>query len=135
MVDGSNNRNLGLNIKEIIEKQGYTQKEVAIGADIAESNLSRIVKGATPSVTTLEKIANFLNVPKESFYNGDVRNTELASIFFDNLPNDLAEAFTDKRNTEYLLFGLECKDSELSLDDIRMAMEIIKKHQDVKKKK
>lgn len=136
MIDRS--KSIGQNIKEIIEKQGYTQKEVAIGTGIAESNLSRIVKGTNgtkPSPQTLEKLAAFLNVPIESFYNGDVRHVELTTKFLKELPDDIADAFTDVRNRDHLLFGLEVKDSGLPLEDIRMAMEIMKKHQETKKKK
>ena len=130
------NKSIGENIKEIIEKLGYSQKEVSVGTDIAESNLSRIIKGhAVPSISTLKKLAEFLQVPVESFHNGEILNIELQNKFLDSLPNELREAFKDTRNQEYLLFGLETKNSEVPLDEIRIAIDMIKSLKQSQKKK
>lgn len=53
---------MGLRIKEIIKEQGITQQEFADRMGISRVGLSQLINGK-PSYTTLEKIAELLNVP------------------------------------------------------------------------
>lgn len=121
---------IGKNIKEVLDKRGITQKEVCESTGIAESNLSKIIKGRSAvSPLSLQKIADYLKVPVQVFYDGNARNSELACKFMKDLPDDIAEAFTDSNNREYLLFGLKVKDvvkgTGVSLKDIDMAIDIL----------
>ena len=51
-----------MRIKELIKEKGYTQKEFAKKLGMTTVGLSQILSGK-PSYTTMEKIANALNVP------------------------------------------------------------------------
>jgi len=67
---------VGQQIRKIVEARGVTQREVAIGAGIAEAHFSSIICGRhTPRVRTLENIAEAIGhevklVPKQQ--EGDV---------------------------------------------------------------
>lgn len=50
-----------LRIKEVIKEQGFTQLEIADKLGISRVALAQQI-GGKPSLTTLEKIANILNV-------------------------------------------------------------------------
>ena len=53
---------MGLRIKEIIKEKGYTIKSLSEKMNINRVNLSNMING-NPTVETLEKIANALEVP------------------------------------------------------------------------
>jgi len=53
-----------LRIKEILKEKGFTSIWLASQVGITQPNMSNIVSGkSNPSLETLEKIANTLNVP------------------------------------------------------------------------
>ena len=51
-----------LRVKEILKEKGISQKNLSENIGVAEISLSRSING-NPSLETLEKIANALNVP------------------------------------------------------------------------
>ena len=53
---------MGLRIKEIIKEKGYTIKSLSEKMNINRVNLSNMING-NPTVETLEKIADALEVP------------------------------------------------------------------------
>lgn len=51
------------NIKELLEKKKITQAELAEAAGTSQAFISNMLKGyKTPSVATLKRIADYLNV-------------------------------------------------------------------------
>lgn len=56
-----------LEIKAIIKREGYTVTSVAEKMGMTQVSLSRIING-NPTVETLEKIANVLNVDIGEFF-------------------------------------------------------------------
>ena len=50
-------------IKELCQRQGITQKELAEKMGISDISLNKTLRGEYPQLQTLEKIANTLNVP------------------------------------------------------------------------
>lgn len=58
-----------LRVKDILKEKGMTQKELATKIGIAEISLSRsIATNGNPTLDTLTKIANALDVPVEELF-------------------------------------------------------------------
>ena len=63
-----------LRIKEIVKEKGITLNELADRVEITQVSISRIVNAvAKPSLTTLEKIANALDVQVYELFNNAPR--------------------------------------------------------------
>ena len=61
---------LGARIKELRHKKGYTQEKFAEAIGVAPRHISRIENGInTPSIETLAKIADILDVEIKELYN------------------------------------------------------------------
>lgn len=60
--------NLGKAIKTLRKKQELSQEELAASANITQAALSRIENGKRPSVVTLQKLSEVLEVPESLFY-------------------------------------------------------------------
>jgi transcriptional regulator with XRE-family HTH domain len=57
------------NIKELIKKRKQTAEQVAFGAEVAKSTISRLLAGKlNPTVRLLEKIANHLEIDIKSLF-------------------------------------------------------------------
>jgi transcriptional regulator with XRE-family HTH domain len=68
----------GLNVKHIIEKKGYTQKEACEGARIKRETFNSIIsKSENPTAKNIEALADFLKCSIDDFFDRDV---EYASI-------------------------------------------------------
>lgn len=64
-----NKRLLGKRIKEIRKQKGFTQEQLAEMIDIETGSLSAIESGRHyPSLPTLEKIANSLNIELKALF-------------------------------------------------------------------
>lgn len=63
-----------LRIKEIIKEKGYTIKSLSEKMNINRVNLSNMING-NPTVETLEKIADALNVPITELFSKGVSVT------------------------------------------------------------
>ena len=67
---------LGRNIAQSRKSAGRTQAEIAEKANIDNVSLSRIERGiVTPSISTLNKIANALNEPIGKLFDGATSQT------------------------------------------------------------
>lgn len=60
-----------LRIKEIIKEKGYTIKSLSEKMNINRVNLSNMING-NPTVETLEKIANALDVPITELFSASI---------------------------------------------------------------
>lgn len=71
-----------MRIREIIREQNGTSKEIAKKAGITEGLLSNIITGkANPSLLTLTKVANALNVPMEELFARQSDQNSMVSFF------------------------------------------------------
>ena len=62
-------KNLGLRIKELRERNKYTQQTLAELIDMETSNLSKIERGIQmPKEESLEKIINVLNITEKELF-------------------------------------------------------------------
>lgn len=69
-----------LKIKEVLKENKTTVVALAEAVGITQPNMSNIVNGkSTPSLETLEKIANALNVPITSLFKEEA-NEELTAL-------------------------------------------------------
>lgn len=67
---GEISKKLGLRIKELREKQGFTQLKLAEILDMEASNLSKIERGIQiPKEESLENISKALNVEVRELFN------------------------------------------------------------------
>lgn len=79
---------LGKNIKLIRKNSGYTQEQLSELIGIETGSLSGIESGRSfPSLTTLEKISQILNVEMKAFFEFDSNLTikEMKEIIINNL--------------------------------------------------
>jgi len=83
-------KKLGLRIKELREKQGYTQLNLAEVLDMEASNLSKIERGIQmPKEESLIKIAKALKVNVVDLFDFEYFNneTELRNCIIDKINN------------------------------------------------
>jgi transcriptional regulator with XRE-family HTH domain len=57
------------NIKKTLKKRGETAEQVAFGAEVAKSTISRLLAGKlNPTVRLLEKLANHFEIDIKNFF-------------------------------------------------------------------
>jgi transcriptional regulator with XRE-family HTH domain len=57
------------NIRKMLKKRGETAEQVAFGAEVAKSTISRLLAGKlNPTVRLLEKLANHFEINIKSFF-------------------------------------------------------------------
>jgi transcriptional regulator with XRE-family HTH domain len=57
------------NIRKMLKKRGETAEQVAFGAEVAKSTISRLLAGKlNPTVRLLEKLANHFEINIQSFF-------------------------------------------------------------------
>ena len=67
-----NKKKLGLKIKELRKRKGFTQEQLAELIDMEQNSISVIESGRNfPTLGTLEKIAQILEVNLSDFFNYD----------------------------------------------------------------
>lgn len=67
-----NKKKLGLRIKELRKRKGFTQEQVAELIEMEQNTISVIESGRNfPTLVTLEKIAKILDVELSDFFNYD----------------------------------------------------------------
>jgi transcriptional regulator with XRE-family HTH domain len=57
------------NLKKLLKKRGETAEQVAFGAEVAKSTISRLMAGKlNPTVRLLEKLANHFEIDIKTFF-------------------------------------------------------------------
>lgn len=71
----------GNKLKIILDKKGWTGKDLSDASNVRASTISAIINGKikSPNLATAEKIANALNVHPSYFF--DVPNQEISETF------------------------------------------------------
>ena len=76
-----------MRIKEILKKQGWTQKALAEQMGITPSALSQAINGDNTRMSTYERIADALNVPLGALFSSDINESNkemLSAIRYEN---------------------------------------------------
>lgn len=69
---------VGIQIRTLRKKQGYTQEQLAFEANMHPSQIGHIERGIqSPTINTIEKIIKVLDVSIQEFFNFD-------NVYFDN---------------------------------------------------
>ncbi|MBQ3835443.1 MAG: helix-turn-helix transcriptional regulator [Elusimicrobia bacterium] len=67
-----NNNNFVIKLLTVLKEKNLTQKELSKNLDIKEPIISRWMKGKSkPSTKSINKLANYFNVPVSYFYNNE----------------------------------------------------------------
>lgn len=62
-------KQIGFNIRQLREKKGFSQEQLAAAADLHRTHIGRIERGEkTPTVKTLHKIAQGLGVDLKDLF-------------------------------------------------------------------
>ena len=113
---------IGNTIREILDKKGMTQEELAQKMSMSLAHVNRIINGKSEPDKTISKIAEALGVPVHALYNEDIQITALAIENLNSLPNNVVKALGDKKKLEYILLGLALSDSVLSTEEIQLVV-------------
>lgn len=101
---------------ELLEKMGIRPIEISRATGIPSSTFSDWKKGKSkPNAEKMLKIANYLGVSVEYLMTGK-----------DNAHNEPQNQFSDIKGI-YLSYAKEAQDSGIDPDDIRLALETIKR--------
>ena len=72
-------KNLSLSVKVLCRKQGITMRQLAEKMQIAPESLSRAING-NPTLSTIQSIAQNLNVEVATLFNSRLDQTDLTAI-------------------------------------------------------
>lgn len=114
---------IGNKIREILDKKGMTQEELALKSDMSVAHVNRIINGKSKPDKTIARIAEALDVPVHALYDDNIQTTVLALENLKSLPNNVIKALGDKKKLDYILLGLALSDSTLSTEEIKLVVE------------
>lgn len=92
--------NLSLSVRMLCRKQGITMRQLADKMQIAPESLSRAING-NPTLSTIQSIAQNLNVEVSSLFQTQLAQTDLTAIVVwrgKTLVTDSANALLDYAN-------------------------------------
>jgi len=99
----NNKKLLGKRIKELRKNAGYTQEKLAELIDIETSSLSGIESGRHfPSLPTIERIANILNVEMKALF--DFNHLQTIDIMKSKIIKNIDKLADDKISFIYRFF-------------------------------
>lgn len=110
--------NLSLSVRMLCRKQGITMRQLAEKMQIAPESLSRAING-NPTLSTIQSIAQNLNVEVSSLFQTQLAQTDLTAIVVwrgktlvtDNInslidfASEIKESLQSERITEYDING------------------------------
>lgn len=83
---------VGTRIRTLRKERGYTQEQLAFEANMHPAQIGHIERGVqSPTIDTLEKIINALNVSIQEFFNFDnvsLNNETALNLFLNTLSNE-----------------------------------------------
>jgi transcriptional regulator with XRE-family HTH domain len=105
-------KEIGQKLYQLRNKYGYSMRKVGEGIGVDYSYISRLEKGEkTPSLDVLQKLADFFNVKISYFFGEEVE-----------MPKELKDL-----GVEWITLSEEMKNEGLSVEDVRKAVNFIKK--------
>lgn len=105
-------KHLGNKVREIRQKHGHTLEELGDKLSFNPSNLSKIERGIRkPTIELIEQIAKLYDVPLSYFFGEEAE-----------MPDELREL-----GAEWITFVEEMEEKNITPDEIKAIMEIMKK--------
>jgi transcriptional regulator with XRE-family HTH domain len=108
--------NIGERVKQIRERQGMMQKDLALKVGLSTARISELEKKKSCPTSTLERICKALDITPSFFYSDEDVSPEDTSL--KELIKDIG--------MDYLVFSKEMKDSSLSIDELRKTISQLK---------
>lgn len=113
---------VGKKIKKLRKERGLSQKSVAEKLNITDSYLSKIEKGQHPSITLLNKFADFFDVDRSYFF---IDESELDN--FSETEKDLIfERDLSLENVKDKFSFFKLDDKEISDDELEFMISVLK---------
>lgn len=113
---------VGKKIKKLRKERGLSQKSVAEKLNITDSYLSKIEKGQHPSITLLNKFADFFGVDRSYFF---IDESELDN--FSETEKDLIfEPDLSLENVKDKFSFFKFDDKEISDDELEFMISVLK---------
>lgn len=82
-----NREDLGLRVREIRERRGFTQEQLAEASDLSPDTIGRLERGNfSPSFDTMCKLAEGLNVPRAVLMVEDYDEADDLAVLIRRLP-------------------------------------------------
>jgi transcriptional regulator with XRE-family HTH domain len=120
---------IGNRIKDILEKKGMTQVDLAQKVNMSLAHINRIINGKSEPDKTVAKIAEALDVPVHALYSEDAQISALAIKNLEKLPVDIVKALGDKRKLDYIVLGLELSDNQdVPLEEIKIIVDQMREY-------
>lgn len=107
---------IGKKLKTLRDRKGYSTREVAERIGVSNGYITQIEKGKIPSLTVLNNLCNLYN-------------TDIPTLFSSqsaNVPEDL-----QKLGVEWIMFSEEMKKKNLTPEDIKRYIEVVKAFKDL----
>lgn len=103
------------NLEQLLQKYGLTPYKLSKETGVTQTSLSNWKSGrSTPSSKTLQKIADYFGVPVDYLMTGTAENADKKNPY-------------DDIKGIYLSYAKEAQDSGIDPDDIRLALDTIKR--------
>ncbi|MCY8315810.1 helix-turn-helix domain-containing protein [Bacillus spizizenii] len=116
------NNLVGEKIKKLRKEKGLTQKSVAEKLNITDSYLSKIEKGQPPSLTLLNKFAEFFNVDRSYFF---IDESELNN-FSETEKELIFEPDLSLENVKEKFNFFKLDDKEITDDELKFMIRVLK---------
>jgi transcriptional regulator with XRE-family HTH domain len=128
---------LGIRVKEWRDKRGFTQEELATKSEVTQGMIYKIEKGLTvPSIPVVQRIAAALNIPVSLLIepNIDILGEAIEIKELLGETDKETREFLTPANKDYIILAKDIKKSEVPLEDVKAALEIIEKYKRSKNK-
>src|SRR5690606_24911996 len=125
MTDNIHKR-IGERLKLALELRGMGVSELACKAGVSQGYVSFIINNKRhPTIKTMEKFANALGVPLSFFFEEKI--IPLQSIYH-RFPPEILEFLAKERSIDYIVLAKEADENDISPEDIKTIISIIKKN-------
>lgn len=124
---------IGRRLKELRDRRGLTQEEVAQGANVCtRAYIGKLESGERePTAGVLKGLADFFGVSVESFYEETYKIPLAAFVEF--FPEDVREFLLSFDGLPYLISAKKAKDYELSPENLQELIEVARRMRNMSK--
>ena len=116
------------NLKKLMEMKGMSQIDLSRKSGIHPSLLNRILKGKehTPNMTTIQRLAEGLDVSIAALTGEEDMNTTILKALEKAQPKEILEFLSKPENSGYVALMVWGKDEGLSEDEIKNILTLYK---------